>query len=417
MKHLQIFAILISVSIIGVNTHAQEEQLLTTVRLTDKIYQISSDQGDYTTNTLVSVGEDGILIVDTQTENEAEELKQIIDSFGKGAPKYIINTHSHIEHIGGNAIFGTNPVVIAHELYPSKLISRSHIIEEFPPATYPDITLADSISLFFNGERIRIIDMGGSHDDNEIIVHFTESKIVHLSSLCNGFNFPSIDSDGDVFKFPEIIRRAIEIVPKDAVIVSGHNDNGGWQEFHPYLEMLESTIDIIGKGLEAGKDLATLQEEKVIDKWKSYAGSYVSVNDWINYIVSGYETKGEPEKKNIFKPLYYAIKDGGVEAGLSLFGDIKLNHADEYNISDAVLLVIADKYLGKGKVEDAIKLLELNISEYPSVYYGYYSHYVLAKAYDERGNKEKALYNCEKSLELNSEFQMAKELLEKLKSD
>lgn len=417
MKNILITLTLILTLTVCIMAQTQNENRLTTVQLTDKIYQISVDQGAYTTNTLVSVGEDGVLIVDTQTEAEAEELKQIIDSFGKGGPKYIINTHRHVEHIGGNAIFGTDPITIAHELYSSKLKSGSYIFEEFPPATYPDITVADTMTLHFNGEDIKITEMGGSHDDNEIIVHFTESKIVHLSSLVNGFNFPSIDSDGDVFGFPEIIRKAMKVVPKDAVIVSGHNANGSWDQFPPYLEMLESTIEIVKQGLDAGKDLATLQEEKVIDKWKNYAGSYVSVEEWVDYIVTGFENKGKPKKKDIFEPLYYAIKDKSLDAGITLYHEVKNNNPDDYDISDVTLLIIANKFLAKDKTSDAIRLLELNISEYPDGDYGYYTHYILAKAYETQGNIEKAIYNCEKSIELNSSFTGAVSLLEKLKGD
>ncbi|MFH1701741.1 MAG: hypothetical protein ABIE07_14290 [Candidatus Zixiibacteriota bacterium] len=417
MKNIPIIMTLILALTISALVQAQDEKRLTTIQLTDRIYQISVDEGEYTTNTLVSVGDDGILIVDTQNEAEAEELKQIIDSFDKGGPKFIINTHRHVEHIGGNAIFGTEPVVITHALYPSKLTTGSYIFEEYPPATYPDITLADSLSLFFNGEKIRIIEMGGSHDDNEIIVHFTDSKIVHLSFLVNGFNFPSIDSDGDVFKFPELLRKAIELLPEDVTIVSGHNGHGTWSDLHDYLDMLVSTTAIVKEGLDAGKDLATLQEEHVLDEWKSYAGSYVSVNEWIEYLVKGFENKGTPKKKSIYEPLYHAIKEGGLEAGISLYHDIKNKNADDYELSDVNLLIIANKYLARDKISDVIRLLELNISEYPSGDYCYYSHYLLAQAYNEQGNKEKAVYNCEKSIELKSEFGGAVELLEKIKGN
>ena len=158
---------------------------------------LTTDQGAYTTNTIASVGEDGVLLVDTQAEGDAEALKKVVDGFGKGSPKIIINTHRHVEHVGGNAIFGEDPIVIAHDLVPAKLRSGSYLFNEFPRATFPDITFGDTMTLWFNGEEIVLTEMSGSHDDNEIIVHFTHSKVVHLSSLANGFNFPSVDTAGD----------------------------------------------------------------------------------------------------------------------------------------------------------------------------------------------------------------------------
>jgi glyoxylase-like metal-dependent hydrolase (beta-lactamase superfamily II) len=394
---------------------AQEEPAVVVTRLSDHLHLLTTDQGAYTTNSIVSVGDDGVLLVDTQAEGDATALKAAVEAFGKGTPKYIINTHRHVEHIGGNAIFGDEPIVIAHALLPSKLRSGSFLFEEYPPETFPDITLADSLTLFFNGEKIRIIAFGGSHDDNEIIIHFTGSKVVHLSSVVNGFNFPSIDADGDVFGFPMMVARAIDLLPKDVTIVSGHNPPGTWKELRPYHDMMVETIEVVGKGLAAGKDLSTLQAEGVLDKWESYAGSYVSVDQWIEYIVKGYEKKDKPVKKTVYEPIYYAIKDGGLEAGIECFLDLKNNRSDEYEIRAVDLLIIGSKFLVKNRLPEAIRFLELSLQEEPSGKYAYYAHYSLASAYKDKGDKERAIENCEKAVELNPEFQAAVELLEELK--
>src|SRR5210317_1329603 len=108
-----------------------ESSIFKVTQLTDQIYQLSTDEGNYTTNVLVFVGKDGILLVDTNTEEYAEELKKVVDSFGKGVPKYIINTHRHVEHIGGNAIFGAEPVVIGHDLIRTRLRSGGHLFDEY----------------------------------------------------------------------------------------------------------------------------------------------------------------------------------------------------------------------------------------------------------------------------------------------
>ena len=169
-------------------------------RLGETLYELTTDQGAYTTNSLVSVGDDGLLIVDTQSRKDGVAFRKAIEAFGKGSPSIIINTHRHSEHVGGNELFGEAPVVIAHALVRGKLRSGSYLFDEYPDAALPDISFTDSLSVYFNGEEIRLIAMPGSHDDNEIIVHFTKSKVVHLSSLANGVNFPSVYSDGDVLR-------------------------------------------------------------------------------------------------------------------------------------------------------------------------------------------------------------------------
>ena len=145
--------------------------------------------------------------------------------------------------------------VIAHDLVRTKLRSGSYLFDEFPDSTLPNITFSDSMSLHFNGEKIDLVAMPGSHDDNEVIVHFTQSKVVHLSSLTNGFNFPSVDSDGDALMFETLVARAIELLPEDVVVVSGHNRNGTMDDLRAYHEMLVGTTEAVRNGLEQGKDL------------------------------------------------------------------------------------------------------------------------------------------------------------------
>jgi cyclase len=416
MKHASaLLALGIALAVLspGSLARAQDESPITVANLTDKLWLLSTDQGEYTTNTIAFVGEDGLLLVDTQAEEDAEVLKEAVDGLGKGSPKYIINTHRHIEHVGGNAVFGNEPIVIAHELVPLKLKSGSFIFNEFPPATYPDITVADSMSLYFNGERIRIVALSGSHDDNEIIVHFTQSKVVHLSSLVNGFNFPSIDSDGDALKFPDLVARAIELLPQDVIIVSGHNDVGTWQDLHRYHDMLVTTTEIVRQGLNGGKDVEALQKDGVLDGWKEYAGSYVSTDEWIEYLAKALKGKEEP-KQSVFEPLYYTWKEEGAESAVEHYSSLRRDHESEYSFSDFDLLVIGNKLLARDLTQAAAVFLQASVSEYPESKYNYYASYKLADAYDRLGDKGLAIENCRRALELNPEFEPAAKLLKEL---
>lgn len=407
---------LILIVFLAVPVSAVDDSLFTVRKLTDNIHMLFTDQGEYTTNTLVFFGDDGLLLVDTQTEDEAEELKRLVDGYGKGVPKYIINTHRHVEHIGGNAIFGEEPVVIAHELVPSKLKSGIYIFNEYPPATYPDITVSEKYILEFNGETIEIIPMCGSHDDNEIIVHFTKSKVVHLSSLVNGFNFPSVDADGDVLQFEPIVAKAIEMLPEDVVVVSGHNDTGTWDDLRAYHDMLVETVGIVRKGLAEGKDLAGLKEEKVLAEWESYAGSYVSTDEWLEYLVERIQG-GKDDRPTPYVPIYNAWKEQSAAAALALFRELKLDHADQYKFREFMLLNIGDILYKKKHLQGAVLFLEASLEEYPDGKYNYYICYKLADANRQLGDKGLALRYCEQSLKLNPDFAAAKTLLEELRKN
>ena len=416
MKHLFTLMTIIAPLLFVGAVVAQDTTSFVVTQLTDRIYRLTTDEGEYTTNVLVFVGEDGLLLVDTNTEEKAAELKKVVESFDKGTPKYIINTHRHVEHVGGNAIFGPSPVIIAHYLVPQKLRSGSYIFNEFPEETFPDITFTDSLTLFFNGERIRLVSVAGSHDDNEIMVHFTESKVVHLSSLINGMNFPSIDSDGNALRFEEVITRAIGLLPEDVTIVSGHNGLATWQDLHTYRDMIHETAAIVRAGLDAGKDMATMQAEKVLAAYEAFNKSYVSPEGWIRYLATAIEKEKHPgqKKQKIFEPIYYALKEGGGEKGVQKYFELKNDSQQNYEIREGDLMVIGDKLLGKGRVAEAIEMLKLSVQEFPQGQYAYYGHFDLCNAYKQQGNKEKALEHCRKAMELKPDFLAAAELLKEI---
>jgi len=395
---------------------AQDKPVFETEQLTENLYLAWTDEGSYTTNILIHVGPDGILLVDSNTDEKAEELKKLVHSFGKGDPKYIINTHRHVEHVGGNAIFGGTPVIIAHDLVPSKLRSGSYLLIEFPDETFPDITFTDSLFLEFNGERIRMVDMGGSHDDNEIFVHFTKAKVVHLSSIINGMNFPSIDSDGDLLKFASLTERAMQLLPDDVTIVSGHNRLAKYSDLAEYRDMINETIDLVRQGISDGKDVTQMQEENTFAAYERFNQSYVSPNQWVEYIHERLtRDESAPEKMELFEPIYYAIKEGGAQGGKDKYYDLKENHADKYDFEETHLLVIGDKLLGHDYLAEATEMLKLYLSEHPEGRYRYYANYDLAVVAKKRGDKKAAIEYCNESLKLNPDFKAADDLLAELK--
>jgi hypothetical protein len=109
----------------------------------------------------------------------------------------------------------------------------------------------ESLEITFNGELIRLVTIGGSHDDNEIMVHFTGLGVAHISSVVNGFNFPSVDGDGDVLMFESKTRKLMTLLPEDTRLVSGHHGKAGgfdvlgtWVQLPAYANMMKATVDL-----------------------------------------------------------------------------------------------------------------------------------------------------------------------------
>jgi tetratricopeptide (TPR) repeat protein len=112
--------------------------------------------------------------------------------------------------------------------------------------------------------------------------------------------------------------------------------------------------------------------------------------------------------------MYYALRDGGPDAAVARYRELKEKNADEYEFSMVQLLVIGDKLVEKERLPEAIRMLDLGLEEFPDDAYAYYVNYDLSRAYKDLGNKDEAIRFCRKSIELNPDFKAGEALLAEL---
>jgi cyclase len=350
-------------------------------------------------------------LVDTGGKNTSAELKEKLKAFGNDKPTFIINTHAHIDHTGGNAGFGKEPVIIAHKILRYQLQHGTYVIQEYPKEALPDIMITDSISLYFNGEEIRIIALPGSHSDSDIIVHFTKSNIACLGDLAYGMSFPSVDyRTGNDAKYAEIVEKAINLLPENTKIISGHGRDCTMDDMRRFQEMLEQTTEVVRNALAEGKSTETIQKENLLNRWSSYNNEeFVTTNDWISDVAS--DLIDPATKESIIEPLLRAIDERGADAGVSEYYELKNFHYTTYHFHPFRLYQLGSYLTGKTRYEDAIKILELNAVEYPEFWMTFDA---LGDVYFIVGNKEKAIKNYKKSLEFNPDNENAEKMLEQL---
>lgn len=413
MKVVTLLQVLTVGVIMAASTHAQDTTGYAVTQLSDHIYKLSIDGGGYPVKVIASVGKDGILLVDTGKREHAEKLKQAVQKLGSEIPKIIVNTHAHAEHIGGNAIFGTAPVIVAHEKVRTRMRSGSLIFDEYPDEALPTVLLSDSLSLYFNGEEIKLLAYPGAHDNCDIIVWFTGSKIACVGALCNGTHFPSVDEAwGDVNKYPEVSARALSRLPEDVRIVPGHGIECTMDDFRKFHDMLVKTAEVVRAEAAKGKDAATMKSEDVLKEWASFDGDYTDRNTMIDYLVKGLAPRDT--RKPIYELMYYTIKEKGADGAIAAYKDLKANHATEYQLDEVPLLIIPYKLFNGERYADAVKLFEYYLSEYPTGEYAWMGYHNLGRSYMKLGDKERARKNLTKSLELNPDNTRAKEFLEEL---
>ncbi|MEZ5360643.1 MAG: MBL fold metallo-hydrolase [Candidatus Zixiibacteriota bacterium] len=396
---------------------AQDDSVYSVSKLSENIYKFETDGGGYTVKVLALVGPDGLLIVDAGEKEAGEALKKQLAQLGYGNPKIIISSHSHIEHTGGNMAFGREPLIIGHRNVRSRLMSGSYLFDEFPSEALPELEFDDSLNLRFNDEDIRMMYFGGAHDNSDIIIWFVQSKIVFVGAILNGFHFPSVDGKtGNVLEYPETVARLLAILPEDVKIIPGHGADCTMDDARKFLHMLSTSEDIVREGLASGKDKATLQEEDALKQFESYDGSYTSRDHWLTCIADGIEDAQHPkaETKDIYRPIYYAYRDEGIDAAVALYHKLKATESEEYGFDEVTSLIIGYKLYSNDKKMDAVKFFSISVEEYPEGDYAGFCYRSMGIAYKEAGNKKEAIRCLKKALEINPEHQGTKDLLEEL---
>ena len=301
-------------------------------------------------------------------------------------------SHEHIEHIGGTEIFGTTPTVIGHPSLRTVLKSRHFLFEEYTEATLPELMVDDTLTLRFNGEDIRLIAVPGGHSGSDIIVWFTGSAVACVDGLCNWPHYPSIDNTtGDVLQFPDIVKRIIDLLPQNTRVIPGHGQDCTMQEFRQFHDMLLRTQKIVSGELAAGRTLEQMQQDSILRDFASFEGSYTSADAWIEYLVKGNQGRPNDTRKSSYEPMYYTLKEKGLDSALAHYETLAREHAGEYNLDETSPAIIGYLLFHQSRFPDATGFFQLSLKLYPSGGYAGLSRVYLGKAFEQTGDIPRAL--------------------------
>jgi len=250
------------------------------------VYMLEGSGG----NIGVSVGSDGILIVDDQFAPLADKIRAALKALGQGRLRFLLNTHWHGDHTGSNAVFGTEATIIAHDNVRKRLAEGSNVPGRgTPPAAreaLPVITFDQSLAVHFNGEEIRAIHYPKGHTDGDSIIFFTKSNVVHMGDdFFNGmFPFIDLSSGGDVDGYVKNVGDVIPKIPAGAKIIPGHGALATIDDLKAFHAMLLETVEIVRKQVKAGKSLDEVKKAGMPDKYKSWGAGFVNTDRWIQIV-------------------------------------------------------------------------------------------------------------------------------------
>jgi cyclase len=244
----------------------------------------------------VSSGPDGLLIVDDQFLPLADKIKAALKGISPdGKLAFVVNTHWHGDHTGGNRVFGKEATIVAQSNVRKRLAVKQELpgrtTEASPKEALPVVTFEDGVTIWFNGEEIEIVHVPHGHTDGDSVIFFKSSKVVHMGDQFFNGMFPFIDvaSGGDVASYVKNVADMLAKIPADAKVIPGHGPLGTPADLEKFHAMLVATTDIVKAEIAKGMTLDEVKKAGLPDEWKPWATDFVPVERWVETIYTRFK--------------------------------------------------------------------------------------------------------------------------------
>jgi cyclase len=244
----------------------------------------------------VSAGPDGLLLIDDQFAPLSEKIQAALEGLSENPLRFVLNTHWHHDHTGGNETFGKKAPIVAHANVRKRLAEGGSFrlldmtLEPVNEAALPVVTYEQKMTFYLNGEQIDLFHMPQAHTDGDSVVIFNGSGVAHLGDLMFSGSFPFVDRDsgGSVEGLLRHVKSLLQQLPKDIKIIPGHGPLSGYEDLERYREMLVATTEIIRGHLSAGKTEEETVAEGLPEHWKTWGNGFISEENWIRTVYRAY---------------------------------------------------------------------------------------------------------------------------------
>lgn len=277
---LRIGLIVAFTSVIALAQSGTSEIRVEIKKVSQQVHLLRTLNGFGGGNVAASIGDDGVLIVDTMYAAMKPKLEAAIRTVSDKKIEMVLNTHFHSDHIQGNEGYRNSAVIIAQENVRKRLIANNK--PESPTLQrLPNLTFSNTLSIYFNGEQIELTHYPNSHTDGDVAVFFTRSHVLHLGDMYFAGMFPSVyaEGGGNIRGLIASLEKIAEQMPTDVRIIPGHGEIGTLDDLKTYIAMLKETISIVEANIRAGKSVAEMQREKILAKYDALGSGGAQTTD------------------------------------------------------------------------------------------------------------------------------------------
>jgi glyoxylase-like metal-dependent hydrolase (beta-lactamase superfamily II) len=236
---------------------------ITVERVNDNIYMLTGAGG----NIGISAGDDGVFMIDDQFAPLSNKIKTAIQTISDKPIKFLVNTHFHGDHTGGNANFAkSGAMIVAHDNV------RKRLSENKDTAALPVITFSDDATFYMNNNDIFITHVHHAHTDGDALVYFAQSNVLHTGDTFFNGRFPYIDLnrggsiDGDI----AAAKKGLMLINADTKVIPGHGRLATRADYQKYHDMLIGIRKNVQQAINEGKT------EKEVAEMESLSSQFLT---------------------------------------------------------------------------------------------------------------------------------------------
>jgi len=250
--------------------------------INEKIYMLVGQGG----NIGFLSNDDGVLLVDTQFQRLAPKIIKAVGELSQGKIQYVLNTHHHGDHTGGNSVLGIDSIIVAHDNVRKRLNAGGK-----SGAFLPKVTYSKRLSMHFGDEEIQLLHLGPGHTDSDSVVYFKSSNVIHMGDLFFNKRYPFIDfrSGGSVRGYLSNIKIVAGMTNAKPKIIPGHGELATQTDLLSYIKMFEECFGIVSKAKKNGKSLAEIKRIGLPKKYENWGKAFIDEEKWIGFLFAGAE--------------------------------------------------------------------------------------------------------------------------------
>ncbi len=261
-----------------------------TIKLSDQVYMLRGRGG----NVGISAGTDGVFIIDDQVAPITSELQAAIAKVSQQPIRFVINTHYHGDHTGGNeAIGATGAVIVAHDKVHQRMSTDqfnnfwNETTPAYPKGALPVVSFSERVTLHLNGEAATVYHVPNAHTDGDGIVHFPRSNVIHMGDLYfNGlYPFVDLDGGGTVQGMIAGVKLGLSLANEDTKIIPGHGPLSTTAELKTYCDFLVRATANVQALVDQGASLEAAIEARPTADWDESLGKvWITPAQWVTFI-------------------------------------------------------------------------------------------------------------------------------------